>query len=146
MKDPPEERLPWQETTLMRDHPFLRPLCLKIFPSYLLKWRAISFHLIIGILVKRLISRSALSASQWQLHRAILCFCEDPLLSSHVQLWLNDCSFTQHVLKIHQSGYSAFKLLHSWCHVKLLPPPCTFCMHHTNMQQLTVSLYLKPHT
>ena len=42
--------------------------------------------------------------------------------------------------------YSAVWLLHGWCHVKLLPSQCTFCVHHRTMHQFTMSLHLKPHT
>ena len=41
--------------------------------------------------------------------------------------------------------YSAFWLLHGWCHVKLLPFQCMFCVHHTTMHQFTVSLHSQPH-
>ena len=37
-------------------------------------------------------------------------------------------------------------LLHGWCHVKLLPPWCMFCVHHTTVHLFTVSLDSKPHT
>ena len=40
-------------------------------------------------------------------HRAIVCFWADLMHSGHVRLSMNDCSFTQHVLNIHRSGYSA---------------------------------------
>ena len=39
----------------------------------------------------------------------------------------------------HQVTY----LLHGWCHRKLLPSWCMFCVHHTTMHQLTMSLHLK---
>ena len=39
---------------------------------------------------------------------------------------------------------SAISLLHSWCHVKLLPSRHTFCVHHTPMHQFTLSLHSKP--
>ena len=35
----------------------------------------------------------ALSSSPWQLRSAILCFWADPLHSSHMQLWMNDCCY-----------------------------------------------------
>ena len=34
--------------------------------------------------------------------------------------WMSDCSFTQHILNIHQSGYNG------WCYVKLLLSWCKF--------------------
>ena len=55
-------------------------------------------------------------------------------------------AFTQHILNVHWSGYSAVWSLRDWCHVKLLPPWCMFCVHRTTMYQFTVSLYSKPHT
>ena len=60
------------------------------------------------IYIRTLVERSrwAISASQWQLWRFSL-----HLRSSRMQLWMSDCSFTQHVLKIHQSGYSAVSIV-----------------------------------
>ena len=54
-------------------------------------------------------------------------------------MWLSvrDCSFTQGVLNIHQSGYSTVWLFYGWCHVKL--SQCRFCVHHATMHQFTVS-------
>ena len=75
-------------------------------------------------LVQRFISRWALSALQWQLYRAVLCFRGDPLRSSRMQHWMSDYySFTQRVLEypLKCRTYSAVCLLHSWCHVQLLP-------------------------
>ena len=46
------------------------------------------FNLYIRTLVERLVSRRTLSASQRQLHSAILCFWADPLRSSY--MWLNE--------------------------------------------------------
>ena len=63
------------------------------------------------------------------------------LCSSHMRLWMNDHSFTQHVLNIHQSGYSAVWLLHGWCHMELLPSWYKFCIHHTTMHQFRVFLF-----
>ena len=37
----------------------------------------------------------------------------------------------------------SFWLLHGWCHMNLLPSRHTFCVHHTSMDQFTVSLYAK---
>ena len=54
---------------------------------------------------------------------------------------MNDHSFTQHVLNIHQSGYSAVWLLHGWCHMELLPSWYKFCIHHTTMHQFRVFLF-----
>ena len=68
------------------------------------------------------------------------------LRSSRMQLWMNDCSCTQHVLNIHRSGYSPVWLLHGWCHMKMLPSRRKFSVHHTIMHQFIVPLYLKPHT
>ena len=42
-------------------------------------------------------------------------------------------------------GYNTVRLLHGWCHVKLLLSRHTLCVHHTTMDQFTVSFYLKPH-
>ena len=53
---------------------------------------------------------------------------------------MTDCSFTQHVLNIHRSGYSAVYLLHGWCHVKLPLSRYTLRVNHTTMHQFTVSL------
>lgn len=47
-----------------------------------------------------------LSASQWQLCSTVLRFWADLLCSRHMQFSMSDCSFTQHVLNSHQSGYS----------------------------------------
>ena len=70
----------------------------------------------------------------WQVANSVIfCFWTDPLLSSHMRLWMSDGSFTQCILKIHQSGYSAVSLLHG--HMKLLPFWCMFCGHHTAMHQ-----------
>ena len=44
---------------------------------------------------------------------------------------------------IHLSGVPTallILLLRGWCHVKLLPLRCTFCVHHTTMHAFTVSL------
>ena len=60
------------------------------------------YHLLIWTLVERLISRWALSTSQWQLQHFSLHLC-----SRRMWLWMNNWSFTQHVLNSHQSGYSA---------------------------------------
>ena len=54
---------------------------------------------------------------------------------------MSDCRFTQCGPNIHQSGYSVVQLVHGWCHVKLLRSRRTFCVHHTNMHQFTVSLF-----
>ena len=71
------------------------------------------------------------------IYSAILCFWARSQRSSCMQLWMSDCSLTQH-----DFGYSlkwctnnAVWLLHGWCHVKLLPSWCTFCVHHTIMHQ-----------
>ena len=58
-------------------------------------------------LVECLISRTARFASQLHLRSAVLCFREDPLRSSCMRLWMIDCNFTQRVLNIHRSDYSA---------------------------------------
>ena len=54
-----------------------------------------------------------------------------------MRLWMCDCSFTQRVLNIYWSVYSAAWLLRGWCHVKLLPSrrkytiqPCTCLQCH----------------
>ena len=51
-----------------------------------------------------------------------------------------DCSFTQHDLNIHPSGYSAVYLLHGWCHVKLPLSRCPLRVNSTTMHQITVSV------
>ena len=56
---------------------------------------------------------------------------------------MSDCSFTQHILNIHQSGCNAGELLHDWCHVKLLLSQHKFFVHHTTIHLFMVSLYLK---
>ena len=38
-----------------------------------------------------------------------------------MRLWISDSRFTQRVLNIHGSGYSAAWLLHTWCRLKMLP-------------------------
>ena len=63
------------------------------------------------------------------------------LRCSNMQLWMSHCSFTQRVLNVHRSGYSAVWLLHGWCHVKLLPFWRMFCAPYTAMHQFTVSPY-----
>ena len=66
------------------------------------------------------------------LYSAVLCFWADWLPSSCMWLWMSDCSFIQldfeYLLK--WCAYSAVWLLHGWCHMKLLPSWCTFCVHH----------------
>ena len=57
---------------------------------------------------------------------------------------MSDCSFTRHLLNIHQSGHNAVWLLYGWCHIKLLLSQHKFCVHHSTMHQFIVSLYLKP--
>ena len=57
-------------------------------------------YLFIWLLVEAHISRWALSASQRQLHSAILCFRADPYRSSRMRLWMSDCSFSQRVLNV----------------------------------------------
>ena len=71
------------------------------------------------------------------IYNAIVCFWSGSQRSSCMQLWMSDCSFTQH-----DFGYSlkrctknAVWLLHGWCHAILLPSWCTFCVHHTIMHQ-----------
>ena len=45
-------------------------------------------------------------------------------------------------MNIYRSGNSADKLLHGWCHVKLLPYRPTFCVHHTRYNHaLVYSVY-----
>ena len=41
---------------------------------------------------------------------------------------------------------SAIRLLHVWCHVKLLPSQRTCCLHHTTMHKFTVSVHSKCYT
>ena len=79
-------------------------------------------------------------------YSAILCFRAHPLRSNRMQLWMSDCSFTQHFLNSHQTGCSVVYLLYGWCHEKLLPSRRKSSVHHTTMQQFTVSLYWKLHT
>ena len=50
--------------------------------------------IVIWTFVERLILRWALSASQWQLDRANLCFRADPLWFSRMRLWMSDYIFT----------------------------------------------------
>ena len=56
---------------------------------------------------------------------------------------MSDCSLlTPHFEYPPKVGYiySGIWLLHSSCHVKLLPSRRTFCVHHTTMHQFTASL------
>ena len=50
-------------------------------------------------------------------------------------------SFMQCILNIYPSGCSTVWLLHGWFHVKLLLSRHKFCVHHTTMHQITVSLF-----
>ena len=111
----------------------------------------ISQYIYIWTIVERLISRWAQSTTQWQLYIAILYFRAPsrPTVFHPVsiRLWMSgDCSFTQRVSNIHLSGYSAVWLLQGWCRVKLQPSRRTFCVYHTAMHQLTLSLCCKPST
>ena len=76
-----------------------------------------------------------LSSSSWGVCSQVICISE-----------MSDCSLTQHILNIHQSGSSALWLLHGWCHMKLLLCQPKFCAHHARMHQFTLSHYLKPYT
>ena len=96
-----------------------------------LRTKSESKHILfLWILVERLTWSWALSASQWQLYRHRPCVCTlvvcDPF--KYPPKWL------QRILLVGR------------CHVKLLPPRCRYCVHHTNMYQFTVSLYSKKHT
>ena len=53
---------------------------------------------------------------------------------AHVILhgWL---AFYSAFLNIHQSG--VLRRWHGWCHMKLLPSQCKFCVHHTTMHHVT---------
>ena len=64
---------------------------------------------------ERLISRWALSVSQWQLHHTTLCFRADPLHSGHVWLWT--LYYNSILFNIHWNGYSAVWLWkkHFYC-------------------------------
>ena len=88
-------------------------------------------------------------------NKVILYCIVYPLRASRMQVGMSDCSFYTLVLIIclflfeypsKWSTYTAVSLLHSWCHVKLLPPRRTFRVRYTTMHQITVSLYSKPHT
>ena len=46
--------------------------------------------------------------------------------------WL---AFYSAFLNIHRSG--VLKHWHGWCHMKLLPSWCKFCVHHTTMHHVT---------
>ena len=69
-------------------------------------------------------------------YSAILCFQTDPPRSSCMQLWMSDCSFTQSILDIHQSGYSIVWLLHGWSQY-------TFCGHHATMHLFRTSTFFE---
>ena len=58
------------------------------------------FYLFIRAHAEHFILRWALSTLQWHIS-AILCICALIICD-----WISDCSFTQHILNIHQSGYS----------------------------------------
>ena len=125
-----EDKREWRLPPL-RDNNFFY-----IFFYQLLKvWHRVSSC---SLLASFLISRWALSPSQWQLYSAIVCFRADPVaLDSGTRLIQSNCpcSFTQDVLSNIRR-----------CHVKLLPSRGTFCLRHQTMHQFPVSLYLKPHT
>ena len=77
-------------------------------------------------LAECLIFRWALSALQWHLCSAVLCFWEVPLCNSCICDWITDYLFTAQ-LDSCWSGYSAVWLLHS--HMKLLPSQHMLCVH-----------------
>ena len=69
------------------------------------KERKKSWRVLINILITlvwrfvvHLISRWALSISQWQLHSATVCFWADPLCSGCMWLWVSDSSFQNTII------------------------------------------------
>ena len=78
------------------------------------------------------------------LYSAILCFWADSVCSSCIRLWTSNCSFT-HVSEYPPNWciYNAVYSLYGWCHVKLLPSWCTFCVQNTTMHQLPVSSFIE---
>ena len=96
------------------------------------------FVIIMWILVEHLISKWALSISQWQLLGIIFCFWADPLPSSCMWFWMSEALHSA-TFNIHLSGCSAVWLLHGWCHTKLLPSRHMLWVHHATLNQLTMS-------
>ena len=104
----------------------------------------------------KLSDKPASAESEWLrlFHFNSSLFCSD-ILNSGADLVkllscviLNDC-----IVAITRSEYSPewctdsdIWLLHGWCHTKKLSSRRTFCVYHTAMHQLRVSLYSKPHT
>ena len=93
----------------------------------------------------RFIWRWALSASQWQLYRVVVpYFRADPLRFSSRPLRMNDCGFTQCGFEYPPKWCTSSAVLVVCCHVKLLPPRRTFCVHR-GMHILQCHFYSKPH-
>ena len=55
-----------------------------------------------------------------------------------MQLWISDCSFAQHVLNIHQSGYSTVWLLWNCCH---LSAGSVYTINHASVYTYSVTLF-----
>ena len=69
-----------------------------------------------------------------QTHNAIVT-CDSEWVTVLACLWISSKWCT----------YSAIRLLHDWCLMKLLLSRHTLYVHHTTLHQFTVSLHAKPH-
>ena len=61
---------------------------------------------------------------------------------------MSDCSFTQHDLNIHWSGYTIVWLLmlQGWCHMKPLPSRCVMCTLYNHAQVYSVTFSVLTYT
>ena len=78
-------------------------------------------------------------------HCTLVCDSEWVTSFFIAHFWNEWLAFLLHIFEypLKWFAYSTIWLLHGWCHVKLLQSWCTFCVHHTAMHQLTVSLHAK---
>ena len=89
--------------------------------------------------------------TRWALSSAILCLSTHCTVVIYKSEWVtvalhSTCFGGLFKYPPKWSTYSTVWLLYGWCHKKLLPPQCTFCVHCITMHQFTVSLYSMPHT
>ena len=87
-----------------------------IFASFLLLFKLFISYFLFCILFIWILASSWDSPKSYTMAAIVLLSLH--LRSSRMQLWMSDCSFTQHILNIHWSVYSAVWLLHGWCHWK----------------------------